>query len=64
MISEERVASAIFKWVSSQVPNYVTQLSKIGDVESWGEKASSIFTIMSRYPRFIHRRRTKAHFSF
>ncbi|EKM81591.1 hypothetical protein AGABI1DRAFT_125961 [Agaricus bisporus var. burnettii JB137-S8] len=42
-ICPERKAAGVVKWTSSHIPDYVTQLSNIDDIESWKEKASSIF---------------------
>lgn len=38
--SGERTATAIFNWASRRVPNHVTKLSKVNDIQPWSEKVS------------------------
>ncbi|KAF9454413.1 thioredoxin-like protein [Macrolepiota fuliginosa MF-IS2] len=44
--SGDRTASALFNWASRRVPNHVTKLSKINEIQSWSEKTQDKTTLL------------------
>lgn len=56
--SGDRTASAFFNWASRRVPNHVTKLSKVDEIESWGEKVNGpiVTDCLDTYPDTIDQR--------
>ncbi|KAJ3576552.1 hypothetical protein NP233_g365 [Leucocoprinus birnbaumii] len=44
--SGERTSGAIFNWASRRVPNHVTKLSTLDEIQSWGEKTQDKTTLL------------------